>query len=108
MLSRIRAWMRRRRERWDSICKQCGMCCYEKSITRTGEVIVRLNAPCRYLDPDTKRCTVYENRFAVCKDCKKLRFYHALFASYLPANCGYVERFRIWRRLSKYRSARHT
>ncbi|MBN1834216.1 MAG: YkgJ family cysteine cluster protein [Spirochaetales bacterium] len=53
------------------------------------------SAPCRFLDPDTHLCTVYQERFTMCRDCKKLTVFHALFSPYLPADCGYVQAFRL-------------
>ena len=85
---------------WDSLCKRCGICCYEKRWT-PGGYVTRMDAPCRYLDVTTKLCTVYENRFRVCRECRKMTIFHALFTTYLPETCGYVERFRIWRRFAR-------
>jgi len=88
--------------RWDELCKRCGLCCYEKRWTRGGYV-VDLSAPCPYLDAKSKLCTVYANRFRICPQCRKLTIFHALFTTYLPASCGYAERFRIWRKSSRIR-----
>ena len=90
---------------WERICKRCGVCCYEKRRTSTG-LITDLNAPCAYLDEQTRLCTVYPRRFSVCRECRKMTIFHALFSSYLPDSCGYVETFRIWRRSSRRRPRR--
>lgn len=90
-----------RRERWEQLCKGCGVCCYEKKFSFTMGYYTDFSSPCRYLDEQTRRCTVYEKRFEVCKECKKMTIFHALFADFLPHSCGYVERFRIWRRFSR-------
>ena len=88
-----------RREEWEALCRRCGFCCYEKRYTARG-MVVDLRSPCRFLQEDTKLCTVYERRFAVCPECRRMTLFHALFCSYLPADCGYVRRFRKWRRFS--------
>jgi uncharacterized protein len=91
--------------RWEALCKRCGMCCYEKRWTRDG-YIIDLSAPCPYLDTSDLKCSVYHNRFRVCHQCRKMTIFHALFTSYLPDTCGYVERFRIWRKSSTNRRRR--
>jgi uncharacterized cysteine cluster protein YcgN (CxxCxxCC family) len=93
MLVRIRRAMRGRRERWDAICDRCGLCCYQKQIRR-GAVITDWRSPCRFLDESTRLCTVYEDRFAACPDCRRMTLTHAFFTSWLPENCAYVRRYR--------------
>ncbi|TFG64626.1 MAG: hypothetical protein E4H36_02480 [Spirochaetales bacterium] len=80
--------------RWESLCRQCGVCCYEKRYTGIFSLYTDLSSPCRHLDTKTRHCKVYESRFRVCGDCRKMTIIHALFASYLPADCGYVQRYR--------------
>jgi uncharacterized protein len=82
-----------RKARWESICTQCGLCCYEKDI-RGGRVIVRMDSPCRYLDVKTRLCRVYDRRFRVCAECRKMRRFHARFSRWLPQTCGYVRAYR--------------
>jgi len=79
--------------RWESLCKQCGLCCYEREL-RGGTLYINYNAPCRYLDTETKRCRVYDHRFRVSTDCRKMTIFHAKFSRYLPETCGYVEHYR--------------
>jgi len=62
---------------------------------------VDTSAPCRFLDRDTHLCSVYEERFRVCRDCKKLTILHALFSPYLPEDCGYVQAYRPTRALAR-------
>ncbi|MBI9103358.1 MAG: YkgJ family cysteine cluster protein [Spirochaetales bacterium] len=97
-------------KRWDNICLRCGLCCYEKHHTyrrpghnRTAPSVsprfyVDLTEPCPFLDEDSKLCMAYEERFKVCSDCGRLTLIHAVFAGYLPADCGYVRKFQKWRR----------
>jgi uncharacterized cysteine cluster protein YcgN (CxxCxxCC family) len=85
------------RERWEALCRRCGHCCYQKEI-RGGRVLIDYDSPCMYLDESSGLCTVYETRFSRCGDCRRMTVFHAIFASYLPADCGYVRRFRPWRK----------
>jgi uncharacterized cysteine cluster protein YcgN (CxxCxxCC family) len=88
-----------RRDDWEALCQRCGLCCYEKRYTRGG-MVVDLRLPCRYLDEKSRQCSVYERRFVACPECRRMTVFHALFCGYLPASCGYVRRFRKWRRSS--------
>ncbi len=85
-----------RRARWEGICRKCGSCCYEKD-RRDGAIVTNWRAPCRFLEQSTRLCTVYDERFRACSECRKMTILHALFASYLPATCGYVRKFRLGR-----------
>ena len=87
--------MARRQERWEALCRRCGLCCHLRRLTPSG-LHVDTASPCRFLDPSTHLCTVYPQRFGVCPDCKKLTLLHALFSPYLPETCGYVETYRPW------------
>jgi uncharacterized cysteine cluster protein YcgN (CxxCxxCC family) len=93
------AWLRERlaerRQRWESLCRQCGACCYRKE-WRGAALVVNWNAPCRFLDAASRRCTVYERRFQACPDCRQMTLGHALFTTWLPDGCGYVRAFRRW------------
>ena len=86
----------RRRARWESLCNHCGICCYEKTI-RKGRAVINHSAPCRFLDTD-KSCTIYQERFERCRVCRPMTLWYALFASYLPDSCGYVQAYRFWKR----------
>mgnify|MGYP007042373913 CR=1 FL=1 len=88
-----------RRQRWEQLCRRCGICCYEKHYTTRG-LSIDFRAPCRYLDEKSRLCTVYEQRFRLCPECRRMTIFQALFSLYLPASCGYVQKFRIWRRFS--------
>ena len=95
---------------WDRLCSRCGLCCFEKhhrfrksSRGRTVPAVsslyyIDLDEPCAFLDTESRLCTEYNQRFKVCRDCGRLTLFHALFAGYLPRDCAYVKKFRIWRR----------
>jgi uncharacterized protein len=82
-----------RKARWEALCTHCGRCCYEKDC-RGGRVVTDWRKPCLHLNTRTHECTVYERRFAVCPQCRKMTLYHALFVSWLPERCGYVRHYR--------------
>lgn len=90
---------------WEELCDRCGLCCYERELTRSGELIVELSSPCEFLDPDTRLCRVYPERFSKCPDCCKVSLFHAIFSRYLPPGCAYVRIFRFRRRRSAGESA---
>ena len=91
----LRAALARRRSRWESLCRRCGMCCYEKE--RQGRIVItNFRQPCRYLDVSSRRCTVYDRRFTLCPECRRMTVLRAIFVSWLPRQCGYVQRYRPW------------
>lgn len=81
-------------EKWESICKGCGLCCLCKvglPIAPGVEPIVFTDLCCNHFDTKTKKCTVYKNRFKKCNDCCKVTLDIVLDGTLLPAGCGYVE-----------------
>ncbi|MGO9309942.1 MAG: hypothetical protein ACLQDL_13065 [Spirochaetia bacterium] len=90
--------------RWEARCRRCGLCCYEKEY-RGRTVVTNFSRPCRYLDLPSRMCTVYEKRFDVCAQCKKMTILHAVFVRWLPPTCGYVQHYRPWRAAGRRRLA---
>jgi len=94
----------RRTTRWESICRRCGRCCYEK--TGHGRAAVtNFRHPCIHLNVASRLCTIYETRFEHCSQCRKMTILHALFVHWLPPECGYVRRYRLWRNPARRRLA---
>jgi uncharacterized protein len=93
MLNRLRYAAAARRSRWEAICLRCGQCCYEKNV-RGLSVVTDYKRPCAFLDTRTHLCTVYDERFTACPNCRKMTVRHALFVRWLPERCGYVRHFR--------------
>jgi uncharacterized protein len=91
--ARVRRILSERRVRWEGLCRHCGQCCYEKDI-RGSKVYTDYRRPCIHLNVNTKECTVYERRFALCPQCKRMTILHALFVQWLPDSCGYVQHYR--------------
>lgn len=83
---------------WDDICDRCGRCCFERELDDDGDVLINYAAPCEFLDPETRLCTVYETRFRACDRCGRVTLWAALADPLLPEGCAYVRRFRKWRK----------
>lgn len=49
----------------DFKCTQCGLCC--QNISKILPEFDLGNGTCKYYDPDTKLCTIYEDRPLVCR-----------------------------------------
>ena len=92
----VRGLRARRKHRWESLCRRCGLCCFEKEY-RGRTVITHFSRPCPHLDLALRQCTVYEKRLQACPNCRKMTIWHALFVRWLPAGCGYVQQYRLRR-----------
>lgn len=74
-------------EVWEALCTRCGKCCTEKA--EIDGVIYISKKYCRFLDPESKSCTVYENRFVAEPGC--MPFEKGLKMGIFPSDCPYVE-----------------
>jgi len=75
---------------WDSLCKQCGLCCFEKLENERGTIFYT-QTPCRYLDVNSRRCKVFERRFEINPGCVKLTSELVPALHWLPRDCGYLQ-----------------
>jgi len=73
---------------WDSLCRQCGRCCFEKLEDGRGKIIYTQTA-CRYLDVISRRCKIFERRFEINPLCIKLTPELVPRLHWLPPDCGY-------------------
>lgn len=94
MIAPLLQYFRRRRERWESLCTQCGLCCYRRTRLNGGGVHIDFSRPCRFLDTATGRCTVYTRRFELNPECRKVTILNARFDPLMPTTCGYVRAYR--------------
>jgi len=85
------------RKNWDDLCDRCGLCCYSRSISCKGEVVVDFHSSCDFLDKETRLCKVFENRFNKYQYCSSVNIFRALFHPLLPSTCAYVRTFRLWK-----------
>lgn len=74
---------------WENRCKQCGLCCFEKIEDERGNIFYT-QTPCRYLDVISRKCVIYERRFAINPGCIKLTPELARTLRWLPSDCGYI------------------
>ena len=75
-------------ERWDSYCKRCGLCCFEKIEDERGNIFYT-QTPCRYLDVVSRKCKIFERRFEIYTSCIKLTPELVRTLRWLPPDCGY-------------------
>jgi len=78
-------------EEWEALCDGCGRCCYRKYITGYGkrEKTHFTRVACDLLDLKTGKCTDYENRFKIIKDCLQLTKNNVSQFDWLPETCAY-------------------
>ncbi len=77
-------------DKWEHKCTKCGLCCHEKAVYGR-QLVIDLDSWCEFFDPHTKTCKVYVQRFTQSKRCEKMSRWKAMFASYLPDSCAYVQ-----------------
>ena len=83
---------------WDSICKQCGICCLGKvgmpitdnPVSDDDIKIIYLKHCCENFDKKTRKCSIYQTRFKN-PNCEKVDMNIILKSKILPSSCGYVE-----------------
>jgi len=73
---------------WESTCRQCGFCCFEK-IENDNGTIFYTQTPCRYLDVVTRKCKVYTRRFSINPECVQLTPELVATLKWLHPECGY-------------------
>ncbi len=75
---------------WESHCRRCGECCFEKLIEEDGTIFYTSTA-CRFLDLSSRECRVYHKRFKMGEGCIKLTPEIVKSVRWLPPDCGYVK-----------------
>ncbi len=75
---------------WESLCKQCGICCLYKAPV-DGQTAY-LSKSCQYLNKETKQCEIYKDRLTRRgTQCEKVTLDIILDGQLTPRTCGYVE-----------------
>lgn len=78
---------------WESLCKRCGECCFEKWVEGDGRIrFTRI--PCRHLDIVSRACRVYDKRLDVGEGCIKLTPEVVRHINWLPKSCAYRQALR--------------
>lgn len=76
-------------DEWESLCDRCGLCCVHKlEDEETGEFFFTC-VSCKLLDPQTARCSNYEQRFSIVHDCMQLTPAITQELYWLPPTCAY-------------------
>lgn len=75
-------------ENWESLCRHCGLCCFEKLEDDSGTIFYTAT-PCRYFDVVTRECLIYDRRFEINPECIKLTEMLVKELPWLPDECGY-------------------
>lgn len=74
-------------EVWESLCRKCGKCCAEK-VEIDGKIYLSRKY-CRFLDPKTKLCRVYDDRFEAEPECSDVP--SGIPLGLFPADCPYIQ-----------------
>lgn len=90
-------------EDWESLCEQCGLCCFEKIEDEDGTIFFT-STPCRYLDVVSRECKIYERRFEICPECVKLTEEIVRGVRWLHDDCGYMTALGLKRQRGKRKS----
>jgi uncharacterized protein len=76
-------------EEWESLCDGCARCClYKFEDEDTGEFFYT-NVICGYLNTDSCRCTVYDQRTVLMPTCLALNPQLAGELKWMPQSCAY-------------------
>ena len=86
---KVKALDQMSREEWESLCDGCGICCLLKIEDEATGRIVLTSISCHFLDTETCRCMVYEDRKLVNPDCEDLDPGRIKEFSWLPYTCAY-------------------
>ena len=76
-------------DEWEALCDGCGRCCLHKlENADTGEIRYT-DVACRLLDTEACRCTRYELRAFLVRDCVRLAPDRPAILEWMPATCAY-------------------
>lgn len=74
---------------WESLCKQCGVCCMLKHSRINGAFYA--GVACNHLDLKTRLCDIYSTRLCHHVFCSRVDLSVVLRTGLLPDSCGYIE-----------------
>lgn len=76
------------KDEWELLCDGCGKCCLNKLAIR--DKVSFTNVRCRFLDPESCLCQIYEHRFKKVSDCRDINLNTVLTEpEILPKTCAY-------------------
>lgn len=74
---------------WELLCDHCGQCCLYKIENELTHVVLYSSVACKYLDTETCRCQIYEQRLEKAPDCIKITANEFNKIYLLPESCSY-------------------
>ena len=74
---------------WERLCDGCALCCMHKLEDEDSGEIFYTDVACRLVDVDSCRCTDYEHRVSIVKDCLVLSVDEPDAFTWLPGSCAY-------------------
>lgn len=75
---------------WESLCDGCGLCCLQKLQDEDTDEVFFTCVSCQYLDSQSCRCKVYDNRFEYLPECLNLTMDNLeTTLPWLPSSCAY-------------------
>ena len=77
------------REEWESLCDSCGKCCLNKLEDEDTSEVVFTSVVCDLIDPETCRCTRYQQRTQLVPDCIDIKQEAFVQYDWLPSTCAY-------------------
>lgn len=94
MIAQVPFWQRKRLSEmtageWESLCDGCGRCCLHKLEDEENGDLAYTGIHCRFLDPESCRCGVYDRRHEKVPDCLSLQPGHLDSFRWLPPSCAY-------------------
>ena len=76
-------------QEWESLCDGCARCCLYKIQDIDTDELLYTQVACRYLNPQTCRCTDYENRNIIMPTCIPLNPQNITEIQWMPNTCAY-------------------
>jgi uncharacterized protein len=76
-------------DQWEALCDGCGRCCLQKLRHPTTGKVDYTSVACRLLDLQTCRCSAYDQRHRLVRDCLELRPARIPAMQWLPRTCAY-------------------
>ena len=74
---------------FESLCDGCGKCCLHKLEDEDSGDVFYTKVACRFLDHDTCKCQVYDERQKHIPDCVTLTAESVKDTYWLPETCAY-------------------
>ena len=94
MIAEVPFWQRKRlhemsQAEWEALCDGCGQCCLQKLEDEDTGDVYHTELVCRFMNTDSCRCTVYEQRLQKVPGCTVLTPDTVSDYHWLPGTCAY-------------------